>query len=259
MNAKIALAQFHIHLGNPLKNLEKCLLMINKSSVSGCDLVLFPELWTTGYDLENCCIHCETNQEILSVIQQECINKKIAVGGSYITRTDGKFRNTFILIDSAGAYLPQYDKLHLIKLFNEEKYFTAGEKTQLNSFSWGKAGLSICYDLRFPEIYRSMAIQGAEIFLITAEWPLSRIEHWNTLLKARAIENQVYLAAVNCVGKTGQDTFGGSSVIVSPGGNVLAAADSKREQLVIQEIEPADIFEYRKSMNILDDRRRDIY
>lgn len=259
MSIKIALAQIHIRFGNPLENLQTCLTMIGEAATSGCNLVLFPELWTTGYDLENCGTHCESNQEVIAVIQEECIKKKIAVGGSYITCVGGKFRNSFILIDSTGTQLPPYDKLHLIKLFNEDKYFEAGNQIQVNSFSWGKAGLSICYDLRFPEIYRTMAIQGSEIFLVVAEWPIKRIEHWNTLLKARAIENQVFLAAVNCVGKTGLDSFGGSSVIISPWGNVLAAADSDQEQLIMQEIELADIWEYRKSINILDDRRQDIY
>ena len=259
MNLKIALAQTHIHFGNPKENLQAGLCWIQKASDLGCNLVLFPELWTTGYDLENGSIHSVTNQEIIDMLQEECIKKKVAVGGSYITRKDGQFYNSFILIDSAGNLLPQYDKLHLIKLFNEDKFFKAGNKIQANSFSWGKAGLSICYDLRFPEIYRNMALQRSEIFLLVAEWPLKRIEHWNALLKARAIENQVFLAAVNCAGTTGSETFGGCSSIISPWGDVLAFADSDHEQLISQEIDLADIWEYRKIFNILEDRRKDLY
>jgi predicted amidohydrolase len=259
MSPKIALVQTHIDYANPQKNLRAGLSWIDRAHAQGCNLVLFPELWTTGYDLENRNSHCNANQEVIAVIKNECIKKNIVVGGSYISRHGNYYQNSFILVDSTGTLAPQYHKIHLIKLFDEHKYFTPGSNTQVIRFSWGKTGLSICYDLRFPEMYRSMALNDSEIFLIVAEWPLQRIEHWNTLIKARAIENQVFVAAVNCTGNTGNETFGGSSAIISPRGTILASASDCGEQMIIQEIDLTDIIESRKEMNLFQDRREDIY
>jgi predicted amidohydrolase len=104
-----------------------------------------------------------------------------------------------------------------------------------------------------------MALEQADIFLVVAEWPSKRIDHWNTLLKARAIENQVFLAAVNCAGKSGNETYGGNSSIISPWGEVLASSGTKDQALISLEIDLSTIPEYRKNINILEDRRTDLY
>ena len=104
-----------------------------------------------------------------------------------------------------------------------------------------------------------MALNPVEIFLLVAEWPAKRIEHWRTLVRARAIENQVFMAAVNCVGTQGKESFGGCSCIISPSGQILAEAEPEEENLIISEINLDSINEYRKSMNILQDCRYDIY
>ena len=259
MTIKISLAQINISPGNPGKNYEKGLFFIDQATNEGCDLILFPELWTTGYDLTNVKSYSQSNENILNQLKFVAKNKRISIGGSYIFRNEKRFYNSFIIIDADGDLCPIYNKLHLIKLFNEDLYFSAGDHIQVNSFKWGTSGLAICYDLRFPEMFRKMALNPVEIFLLVAEWPAKRIEHWRTLVRARAIENQVFMAAVNCVGTQGKESFGGYSCIISPSGQILAEASTEEENLIISEINLDSIIEYRKSMNILQDCRYDIY
>ncbi len=259
MTIKISLAQTNIAIGNPEKNLKKGLLLIDQASNEGCDLILLPELWTTGYDLTNINSYSQTNDSILNELKFVAKNKQISIGGSYIFRIENRFYNSFIIINAEGEICPIYNKLHLIKLFSEDLYFTAGDQIQANTFQWGNAGLAICYDLRFPEMFRLMALKPVEIFLLVAEWPAKRIEHWRILLQARAIENQVFMAAVNCVGSQRGEPFGGSSCLISPTGQILAQADQNQEKLLISEIDFDTINESRKSMDLLKDRRFDIY
>ncbi len=259
MAIRISLAQTNISIGNPEKNLKKGLSLIDQASNEGCDIILFPELWTTGYDLPNIMSYSQTNEEILNQLKLVAKSRKIAIGGSYIFRIENRFYNSFIIINSEGDICPIYNKLHLIKLLSEDLFFTAGNQIQVNIFQWGTAGLALCYDLRFPEMFRQMALKPVEIFLLVAEWPAKRIEHWRILLKARAIENQVFMAAVNCVGTQGVESFGGYSCIISPSGQILAEAEPNNEKLLILDIDLETINETRKSMNILKDCRFDIY
>jgi omega-amidase len=259
MTIKISLAQTNISFGNPEDNYEKGLVLIDQASNEGCDLILFPELWTTGYDLTNIKFYTQQNDAILNQLKFVAKNKKISIGGSYIFRIEDRFYNSFIIINSDGDICSIYNKLHLIKIYKEDLYFTPGDQIQVNTFQWGKAGLAICYDLRFPEMFRKMALNPVEIFLLVAEWPAKRIEHWRILIRARAIENQVFVAAVNSVGLQGTELYGGCSCIISPSGEILAEAEPEQERLIISEIDLDSINESRKSMNILQDRRFDIY
>jgi omega-amidase len=259
MTIRISLAQMNISLGNPVENYEKGISFINRASNEGCSLILFPELWTTGYDLTNIKAYSRSNQAILNQLKFVAKNQHISIGGSYIFRKENRFFNSFIIINTDGDFCPIYNKLHLLKLFNEDLYFSAGDQIQVNTFKWGTTGLAICYDLRFPEMFRKMALNPVDIILLVAEWPTKRIEHWRTLVRARAIENQVFLAAVNCVGTQGKESFGGCSCIISPSGQILAEANPEQEILIISEINIDSINEYRKSMNILQDCRYDIY
>ena len=130
-----------------------------------------------------------------------------------------------------------YRKIHLFRLFDEHKWLGEGEAPTMMDLPWGRAGLSICYDLRFPELFRRYAVEhGAELILICAEWPLVRVEHWRALLIARAIENQCFVAATNSCGDTGGTVFGGHSMIVDPWGAVIAEA-GEDESLVTAEVD----------------------
>ena len=153
----------------------------------------------------------------------------------------------------------QYDKIHLFRLMDEHLWMSAGSNTTHADLCDVKTGLAICYDLRFPEIFRHYALNQVNLILIPAEWPIIRIEHWKILLKARAIENQCFIAAVNTVGKSGSNTFGGSSAVIDPWGNVLIEGSQQDESLLNVEIDLSEISKARNTIPVFEDHRPEIY
>ncbi len=255
----ISLAQLHIELGQPDANLEQAIGFIKQASAKRSDLILFPELWSSGYDLKHASRYTPVNNSILEVLTGLAISEKIAIGGSLLEEVDGQFYNTFYLIDKNGQVLNKYRKIHLFRLMNEERWLIAGNQPQMANFSWGMAGMAICYDLRFPELFRQYALGNARLICLPSEWPSKRINHWKILLQARAIENQMFVAAVNCVGNTGNELFGGASAIVSPWGELLAEGDSQSEALLTAEVDLDEVERVRQMIPIFQDRRPDIY
>ena len=134
---------------------------------------------------------------------------------------EGRVFNTFALFDARGETRAVYRKVHLFQLMGEQRWLTPGDCVVVAGLDWGKAGLAICYDLRFPELFRRCALEGASLLLVPAAWPKARVAHWQTLLRARAIENQYFVAGCNCVGAAKRETFGGRSAVVDPGGALL--------------------------------------
>lgn len=227
--------------------------------MQGSKLILFPELWSSGYDLKNGMSHSHANLAILGELSRMAQEHQIFIGGSLLEDLSGKLYNTFYLLPPDGGQGAKYQKLHLFRLMHENRWLQPGKETCLVDLSWGKAGLAVCYDLRFPELFRTYALSGAQIVLLVSEWPLSRIAHWKTLLQARAIENQMYLAAVNCVGSAGKETFGGSSAVIDPWGELLVQGSEHEEQLLITELDLAQVEQVRQKIPVFDDRRPDIY
>ena len=169
----------------------------------------------------------------------------------------GRIYNTAYVIDR-GEIIASYRKLHLFSTMQEDRFLAAGNEVLVAETSIGRLGIAICYDLRFGELFRKLALEGAEIICLPAEWPKPRQEHWNTLLRARAIENQLFIAAANCCGVQGKFDFFGHSQLISPLGNLLAFAGEEETDL-IAEFDFAEMAQYRKQIDTLGDRRADIY
>lgn len=258
MKAIISLAQMNIQLGRPWQNFEIAAAAVEEASRRGSDLALLPELWSTGYDLYNGRVHVPTNLEILDRLQGLSDSRRIMIGGSLLLEKDGGRYNTFVLL-SPGAAPVIYRKIHLFRLMDEDKWLQPGGEPACAHLPWGATGLAVCYDLRFPELFRRYALDGAVLALIPAEWPLRRQEHWNILLRARAIENQMFVAAVNAVGRTGDETFGGSSAVISPWGETLAQGDGETESLLTAEIDLGQVRKVRETIPVFQDRRPDLY
>ncbi|RPI21282.1 MAG: carbon-nitrogen family hydrolase, partial [Chloroflexota bacterium] len=172
--------------------------------------------------------------------------------GSFVEEQDGTRFNTMIYLDQQGRLLTKYRKTHLFKPLHEHRFFHPGDSVTTVDTVFGKLGLAICYDLRFPELFRAMLAKGVKGFLICAEWPVERIEHWQTILKARAIENLSWIAACNCTGKSGKVAFGGSSLFVSPWGDSLMQLEGESCQTI--EFDPAVTDQVRLANPFLDDR-----
>ena len=153
---------------------------------------------------------------------------------------EGRVYNTAYVFDRQGACLAAYDKTHLFTPMGEHEHYAAGDHLTTFSLDGHKCGLLICYDLRFPELFRTLALQGVELLLLPAQWPAARRYHWETLTAARAIENQFFLAACNSCGTAGETVFGGASRILGPRGELLAAAQIRAAEK--GELPPRSIF-----------------
>jgi omega-amidase len=259
MNLTISLAQIHIQLGQPQANLAQASSLIQEAARGGSQLILLPELWSTGYDLSNGHALSAENLELLNEISRLSNDCSITIGGSVMLEKEGKIYNTFLLYSPGVKEPVVYQKIHLFRLMQEDAWLAPGDHLQTVQAEWGQAGLAICYDLRFPEMFRSYALQGAGLLLLSAEWPLRRVMHWQTLLRARSIENQCFVAAVNCVGETGGETFGGSSAILSPWGETLVEGSTDQPGLLTATLDMSQVEKVRQTIPVFKDRREDLY
>lgn len=254
----IALAQINICFGDPAENLQTAIPLLQSASKKGSTFILFPELWTTGYDLEHGMKHAQANLEILKELRNAAKEFHITIGGSFLLEKKNKLFNTFVLLQPGGSEV-HYSKIHLFRLMDEHKFLHPGEGLQTCLFGWGKAGLSICYDLRFPEMFRVYAVDSVKIIFLVAEWPLQRISHWQHLLRARAIENQYFVAAVNATGVSGKERFGGYTALINPWGDTLGEAPHQEEELIQARIDLQMVDQIRETIPVFKDRRLDLY
>jgi predicted amidohydrolase len=162
------------------------------------------------------------------------------------------------VFDSDGELWPVYRKIHRFRLLEEEKWLGAGEKLIIADTHWGKVGLAICYDLRFPEMFQPYGEAGARLLLIVAEWPVKRVRHWSKLLQARAIENQMFVAGVNKVGESMGVRLGGQSAIVDPWGEPVVEG-GQEELLLTAEIDLNEADKVRRVIPVFEDRKPQIY
>lgn len=260
MDLVISVGQMDVQFGNPQANLMQVRRLAAEAARRGSDVLVLPELWSTGYDLSNAARYAARIDEgtfaETAVLAREC---GIHIVGSCLSLMgEGRFGNTAVLHDPSGNPLGVYSKVHLFGLMDEDKYLVGGNGRTLIETSWGKTGLAICYDLRFPELFRAFALDGAKIIFLPAEWPYPRLAHWRTLLRARAIENQMYMIACNRVGTVDQTTFLGHSSIIDPWGDIVIEAGDT-EMLLTATIDLENVDRVRKQMPVLSDRRSQAY
>lgn len=255
----ITLAQFNIALGDVRKNFKSAEEHITEAARRGSHLVILPELWSTGYALDQSKELANTlNVGIFAQLATLATQNKISIVGSVLEKRSLEVSNSAPFFAPNGKMLGIYRKLHLFGLMDEPRWLQPGSAPLLIDLPWGLTGIAICYDLRFPELFRRYAVQGAKIIIVPAEWPIERIEHWRILLQARAVENQCYIVAVNSVGKTGNVTFGGHSMIVDPWGKIVIEA-GETPTLATAEIDLDYVDIVRQRIPVFDDRRSDVY
>ena len=226
---------------------------------AGADLVVLPELWPNGgfsYDAWR-----ETAQPIDGSITTAMANCAKSVGsivhlGSFVERhLDGSLTNTSVVFDRRGREIAVYRKLHLFGFGEgEPALMNAGKDVVVARIDDATMGLTTCYDLRFPELYRRLLDDGADLLVIPAAWPASRIDHWSVLARARAIENQCVVVAVNASGTSGEAKMGGRSVIVDAEGAILAEAGDG-ETVLTADVDVSDVAKWRAAFPVGADRR----
>ncbi len=253
-----AALQFNITPGYIDGNLDKAVSALRRVAEQGAELAVLPEMWSSGYDYRNLTALAQETPRVLEQLCREADQLQLVIVGSLPeTGENGQIYNCSYVVDR-GAIKASYRKLHLFSAMHEDRYLCQGDQAVTVDSSVGRLGLAICYDLRFPELFRKLALAGAEIICLPAEWPKPRQEHWNILIRARAIENQLFVAAANCCGIQGKLDFFGCSQLISPQGTVLAIAGEEETEL-IAEFDFSEMCEYRQRIDILNDRRADIY
>ena len=249
---RVAAVQMQIADGDPAVNLCRAAELINTNP--GADLYVLPELWTTGY-AHGCWSDAaqSSTPDICGDIQALATSIRAWIAGSLISlNSEGHLVNRFWVFSPEGGAPVFYDKGHLFRPMQEHLHLVAGKRRVRHRIGDIEAALSICFDLRFPEMYRCDAVDGAEMFLVASEWPHPRSETLRALARARAMENQAYLVLSNRVGQGADGTdFCGGSMIVAPDGAVLADA-GEVETVISAEIDPAKVRGIRAAFQVLE-------
>ncbi len=255
----LALVQHDIALGDKSANLRAVEEQVARAAAQGAHLALLPELWATGYALDRATALADPLDQGAFAVQARWASEYgLAVGGSHLERTPQGVYNTLAVYGPDGLRWGAYRKIHLFTPMAEAQILRPGDRVGLAASPWGPWGLAVCYDLRFPEIFRLQAVAGARLLLLVAEWPQQRMDHWHILLRARAVENQAFVAAVNRVGQDGANTFGGGSSVVSPQGKLLGRL-AREPGLLLVSVDLAQADALRQGFSPLRDRRPSAY
>jgi predicted amidohydrolase len=226
------------------------------------DTVVLPEMWTTAYTLDELEDLAEdTSETTIHLLKELAVRFQInIVGGSFATKEHGKIYNRAVVINRAGELIYQYDKMHLVPMLNEHLYLEGGKNSAgIFELDGQKMGLIICYDLRFPELMRGLALQGAQAVFVLAEWPEARSNHWKVLQQARAIENQMYIISSNRVGEYDGVEFCGHSMIVDPWGDFVYIASQNKEETVVASLTIEKVKEVRENVPVFNSRTPQYY
>lgn len=249
---KISLLQQDIVWGNPADNQEKSETMLKALEKS--DVYVLPEMFSTGFATQPEGI-AEKDCSSLLWMQKMAKELDAAICGSVATEEDGKFCNRFYFVKPDGEY-SYYDKHHLFTYGGEHKRFSRGEDRVEVEFRGVRFLLQVCYDLRFPVFARNNGDEPYDVALYVASWPTSRIEAWNTLLHARAIENQCYVAAVNRVGDDPACQYSGGTMLIDAYGKTVAECERGKECAITLELDLESLKAFRQKFPVLADADR---
>ena len=252
---KAALCQFQIEYEAKEQNLHRAEQMIASAAAECAEIIFFPEMSFTGFSM-NVLLTGESDGGTMQIMQEYARNYHIAVGFGWVKRSGDKGENHYTVVNDTGAVLADYVKMHPFSFSGEDNYYIAGSQTAVFRFAGHTFGLFICYDLRFPEMFRAVAAE-VDVMIVSANWPEKRIAHWNKLLEARALENQCWVLGINCVGNQKNLRYNGSSRAVNPEGETVDCLYD-REGLIFCEIQD-EAAKFRSSFPALQDRRPALY
>jgi omega-amidase len=249
--------QLDIVWENRAANHAKVRALLNRAQPQTGALVVLPEMFASGFSMNVADIHDSDAGETQQFLARTAAEYKIFLLGGVVTKdSGGRGRNEAVIYAPDGTELARYCKLHPFSLGGENEHYAAGAR--LCSFSWAEFSVApfICYDLRFPEIFRHAAARGANLITVSACWPARRIDHWVTLLKARAIENLAYVIGVNRCGRDPYFDYPGRSVIFDPHGQLLADAGNE-EGWITADLALGTVQDWRAQFPALRDARQD--
>lgn len=261
-----ALLQTNIAFNDPEANYAHVRELFAKAmqKIPRPDVVVLPEDWATGFSdvmfhqMEELCE--PLNGPSVTVCRELAKQYHVwVVAGSISTRHgDGKMRNTTFLIDRDGEIVGDYSKMHLYSDMDEDAQLVHGSKSDVFDTELGRLGFMICYDIRFCELSRTYALKKADVLVVTSNFPNPRVNHWRTLLMARAIENQMFVVACNRVGPSPMGTYCGHSIMIDPWGDIIAEGGDE-EEIVTGSLDYPKTREVRDLIHMFRDRQPELY
>lgn len=258
---KVTCLQMDMKLGCPDENFAKAEQMIRQAMSEQPDVLVLPETWNTGFfpKEELAALSDRDGQRVKAEIGALAKEYRVnIVAGSVSNLRDGKVYNTAMVFDRTGQCIASYDKTHLFTPMGEDDYFTPGDHLCRFQLDGVQCGIIICYDVRFPELTRSLTVPGLDVLFVVSQWPKVRTFHLRTLTTARAIENQMFVVCCNSCGTAGETVYGGNSAIIDPWGELLAAAGEQEQKLTAQ-CALETLTQIRNTIPVFRDRRPALY
>lgn len=254
---KIGVFQMEVVTAEPFQNLEKVRHILRTND---CQIYVLPELWSTGFCNKQFAELAPVCDEIEEQIAELSRQHNCTIIGSMLKKSPAGIHN-HLSSYNRGVKELEYNKIHLFTLLREERYLIGGNSRGLaHSPDNGIYGAGICYDLRFPEMFRALAVDKAAMIFLPSQWPMERLDHFRTLCIARAIENQAFFISCNNVGRLHEKMqFAGHSLVVDPWGKVLAEGSGEQEELLVCLVDPAKSDEVRQMIPVFRDRKPELY
>lgn len=256
---RVALVSLNQAWENKSDNFKACRSFVQRAKAQGAELVIFPEMTLTAYSMNT----ANTAEDLATSVTVNLFKElaqelQIAIVFGVVFRDGDKATNNALIVDSAGTIKGRYRKIHPFSFAGEDKVFNGGNEISYAQLGQMTIGLTICYDLRFPEIYSALG-KHCDLIVNIANWPARRVDHWNALLKARAIENQIFMVGVNRTGVDGKGLeYKKSSQVINPNGELLIQV-LLEDQLDVYDIDPSFISQFKKSFSTTQDRKPAIY
>ena len=258
---KVTCLQMNMKLGCPKENFSLAEKLIRESVKEQPDVIVLPETWNTGFfpkvNLSDLC--CQDGDAVKLRIGELAKKYKVnIVAGSVSNVRNGKVYNTAFVFDRDGICIAEYDKTHLFTPMGEDDYYTCGDHLCRFILDGVKCGIIICYDVRFPELTRSLALRGLDMLFVVSQWPKERIFHLRTLTAARAIENQMFVVCCNSCGTADKTVYGGNSAIIDPWGQTVVAA-GEYEEILTGDCDLNTLTYIRNTIPVFWDRKPNLY
>lgn len=258
---KVSCLQMNMEFADITHNFAHAKRLICEAVKEKPDVLVLPETWNTGFFPKDslfklsCKDGAEVKAEIGSLAKKYSVN---IVAGSVSNVRENRVYNTAMIFDREGMCIAQYDKTHLFTPMGEDKFYTAGDHLCRFTLDGVNCGIIICYDLRFPELTRTLALKGIDVLFVVSQWPKTRTSHLRTLTTARAIENQMFVVCCNSCGRAKDTVFGGSSAVINPLGETLILA-GESEEIISAECDLNMLAEIRDNIPVFRDRRQKLY
>jgi omega-amidase len=253
---RVALLQTDIAWEDVEENHRRAARLLAEAENGGARLAILPEMFSTGFSMDSKRIAQPPGGPSETFLREEAKTRNLWLLASIPESGDPSPRNMALLVSPQGA-VTRYAKIHPFSFAGEHEHYGAGDRVVTAEVEGLRVTPFVCYDLRFPEAFRAAAAD-TDLFAVVANWPDERREHWRVLLRARAIENQAYVAGVNRVGDGGRLHYAGDSAAVSPLGETLAEGDD-RERVLFFEADPGAVKKLRERFPALQDRRPQAY